>query len=186
MYGTDTYHYTTHSCVPLLQGSETEEEIVRYLLQLTHTFLPQKGFKKLVVSEESAPVVEGGGATTGGGEDPEQSQTESQEVRFKPAIYPSLSTTELPPNTTCYQVEDLTGLARLLQQGIELRVLLQKVVYTRNTCGVGGEDGRAGSRPPVSAKGPKSGRTTVQSGRSSPNKVQGLSKDGATLENLGF
>ena len=138
------------------------------------------------MSEESAPVVEGGGATTGGGEDPEQSQTESQEECFKPAIYPSLSTTELPPNTTCYQVEDLTGLARLLQQGIELRILLQKVVYTRNTCRVGGEDERAGSRPPVSAKGPKSGRTTAQSGKSSPSKVQGLFKGGTTLANLGF
>ena len=38
------------------QGSETEDQIVRYLLQVTHTFLPQK---KPVMSEESGFAGEG-------------------------------------------------------------------------------------------------------------------------------
>ena len=46
---------------PCPQGSETEEQIVRYLLQVTHTFLSQK---KPVMSEQSGVAVEGGGAMT--------------------------------------------------------------------------------------------------------------------------
>ena len=134
------------------QGSETEEQIVRYLLQVTHTFLPQK---KPAVGEESGFAVVGGGATT-----------EYQAKRFKAALYPSPVTMNLLPMTASYHVEDLTGLTQLLQQGVEFSVLLQKVVYTRDT----GEEGHshAGKRPPATGKG----TTSAQGGRSSANKVR--------------
>ena len=137
------------------QGSETEEQIVRYLLQVTHTFLPQK---KPAVGEESGFAVVGGGATT--------SSTEYQAKCFKAALYPSPVTMNLPPMTASYHVEDLTGLTQLLQQGVEFSVLLQKVVYTRDT----GEEGHshAGKRPPATGKG----TTSAQGGRSSANKVR--------------
>ena len=140
------------------QGSETEEQIARYLLQVTHTFLPQK---KPIVGEESGFAVEGGGATT--------TSTEYQAKCFKAALYPSPVTMDLPPMTASYHVEDLTGLTQLLHQGVEFSVLLQKVVYTRDTGEEGHSQGEgAGKRPPASGKG----TTSAQGGRSSANKVR--------------
>ena len=115
--------------------------------------------------------MEESGAATGK-KDNKQSHIGCQGECFKPCIYPSPLASDLPPITAFYHVEDLTGLASLLQQGIELCVHLQKVVYSRNTRGGGAEYEGAGSRPPVRAEGTKSGGATAQSGRSSPNKVQ--------------
>lgn len=143
------------------QGSETEEQIVRYLLQVTHTFLSQK---KPVMSEESGFAGEGGGAITA-----EHSSTGNKANCFKPALYPSPVTMNLPPMTASYHVEDLTGLTRLLQRGIEFTVLLQKVVYTRDTGEGGHSQGKgAGKRPLATGKG----TTSAQGGRSSANKVR--------------
>ena len=98
------------------QGSETEDQIVRYLLQVTHTFLPQK---KPVMSEESGFAGEGGGAITA-----EHSSTGYKANCFKPALYPSPVTMDLSPMTASYHVENLTGLTRLLQNS-EFNTLLQ-------------------------------------------------------------
>ena len=142
------------------QGSETEDQIVRYLLQVTHTFLPQK---KPVISEESGFAGEGGGAITA-----EHSSTGFKANCFKPGLYPSPVTMDLPPMTASYHAEDLTGLTQLLQQGIEFTVLLQKVVYTRDTGEGGHSQGKgAGKRPLATGKG----TTSAQGGRSSANKV---------------
>ena len=120
---------------------------------MTHTFLPQK---KPVVCEEV-----GGGTIT--------ASTEYQAKCFKAALYPSPVTMDLPPMTASYHVEDLTGLTQLLQQGVEFSVLLQKVVYTRDTDEEGhGQGEGARKRPPATGKG----TTSAQGGRSSANKVR--------------
>ena len=115
------------------------------------------------MSEESGFAGEGGGAITA-----EHSSTGNKANCFKPALYPSPVTMNLPPMTASYHVEDLTGLTRLLQRGIEFTVLLQKVVYTRDTSEGGHSQGKgAGKRPLATGKG----TTSAQGGRSSANKV---------------
>ena len=111
-----------------------------------------------VVGGESASVVEESGSATGEKDNKQSQHTGCQVECLKPCIYPSPSTSDLPPITAFYHVEDLIGLASFLQQGVELCVHLQKVVYSRSTRGGGAEylrgqgaDHQSGQREPSQA-----------------------------------
>ncbi len=65
-----------------------------------------------------------------------------------------------------YQVEDIRNLKTLLEQGVDWTIQLQKVVFVKDS-----EESRGGNEGSKGMPGGKGERTTVQSGRSSGNKV---------------
>ena len=144
-----------------MQGSaDTDDQLTRCLLQLTHTFLLESRFSKLEQNESGEPLRSQLLKILHNDDDTSQPTTGFTEQYFRPVIY-SPENSDYSTVVVLYAADELHDLKSLLEQGIELKVLLQKVTFVKDE-----------SKRLLSAKDAKSGRTTAQSGRSSASKVE--------------
>lgn len=161
----------------VLQATNTEEEVTRYVLQVVHAFLPENSCRKLASRDEddggglkesqfftivnkarsSGALVEENELDSIAG-DLDLSAIHGPSRSFKPIIY------TVPPELSglgsLYEVDDLRGLKGFLVRGIDWKILLWKLSFSKDKEQVCGES--MGDQHLASAKGTKSGRSTAQ------------------------